>query len=148
MDDPRFCERLSYDDPRRKLHDERWFIKEHDYKSPRYKEFVNMYLTTQCYGGPEEGGWDYESGEFLRCYGYYSRKTAEEVKKLILAKLEHKPTYHMGHGPYDGADPEGFGDDRYLIPGGAWGNDDIIIRLEDHMGADYPKYRPFYEWNS
>ena len=72
-------------------------------------------------------------------------RLAYEVKKLILAKLEHKPTYHMGHGPYDGADPEGFGDDRYLIPGGAWGNDDIIIRLEDHMGADYPKYRPFYE---
>ena len=145
MDDPRFCEWLSYDDPRKKLHDERWRIKEGDYKSPRYKEFVNMYITTRCYGGPEEGGWFYEEGEFLKCYGYYSRKTAEEVKKLILAKLEHKPVYHTGCGDHDGVDPQGFGDDHYLIPGGAWGNDNIVIILEAHMADDYPTCTPRYE---
>jgi|TARA_Y100000310_G_C20363306_1_gene660004 hypothetical protein len=139
-----FIDTLDWEDPRSQLHRDRRWDKEPDYASPHYKGFVNMYEAIQCYGGPEEGGWFYEEGIFLRCYGYYSNKVAEEIKKLILAKLEHKPTYRMGHGAHDGVDPEGFGDNHYLIPGGAWGNDKIVIRVEDYKGYDYPQRQPRY----
>ena len=29
--------------------------------------FVNQYEVDRCFGGPEEGGWYYDRGEFLSC---------------------------------------------------------------------------------
>ena len=116
--------------------------------------FVNVYRVERRYGGPEEGGWHYDSGEFLHCGGMYSApksdfpwtgrapRVAQIVRNLY---LDYKPTYHMGVGPHDGVDSEGHGDDHYLMQGGAWGDDEITVCLEEHMGEDYPKYRPHYE---
>ena len=36
--------------------------------------YVNLYQTTKCYGGPEEGGWYYEEGVYHSCEGAYSNK--------------------------------------------------------------------------
>lgn len=41
--------------------------------------YVNLYQTTQCYGGPEEGGWYYEEGVYHSCMGAYSSQ--EEAQK-------------------------------------------------------------------
>ena len=116
--------------------------------------FVNVYREEQCYGGPEEGGWFYNSGEFLYCGGMYRDPgtdwrfggRAPRVAQIITKRHEdYKPTYHMGKGPHDGVDSEGHGDDHYLLQGGAWGDDKVTVLIEEHMGRDYPKYRPHYE---
>ena len=108
--------------------------------------YINIYKITQCYGGAEEGGWWYNSGEFLKCVGMYSsRDRANKVASIIKKQMkEYKPHYHMGNGPHDGVDPDGFGDDDYLQLGGAWGFDNIVIQIEEDMGEDYPRYRPYY----
>ena len=41
--------------------------------------YVNLYQTTKCYGGPEEGGWYYEEGVYHSCMGAYSNE--KEAKK-------------------------------------------------------------------
>ena len=41
--------------------------------------YVNLYQTTKCYGGPEEGGWYYEEGVYHSCEGAYSNE--KEAKK-------------------------------------------------------------------
>lgn len=33
---------------------------------------LNEYRTWQAYGGPEEGGWWYDAGEFVKCHGRYT----------------------------------------------------------------------------
>ena len=109
-------------------------------------KYVNMYRTSRCYGGPEEGGWVYTQGEFIKCYGMYATSgRAMLVKLKIQDTLDHEPTYHMGYGDHDGADSSGSGDDAYLIPGGAWGKDDISFLVEDRIGTNFPRYTPRYE---
>jgi hypothetical protein len=42
---------------------------EADVRAPRYlpgSKFVNVYLTDRAYGGPEEGGWWYDTAEVVR----------------------------------------------------------------------------------
>tara|TARA_R100001230_G_C5557613_1_gene83245 strand:+ start:28 stop:360 length:333 start_codon:yes stop_codon:yes gene_type:complete len=109
-------------------------------------KYVNMYRTSRCYGGPEEGGWWYTQGEFIKCYGMYSSNGDANLKvKRLQESLTYEPTYHSGYGDHDGVDPSGNGDDAYLIPGGAWGTDDISFLVEDRMGANFPRYTPRYE---
>jgi hypothetical protein len=43
------------------------------------KRFVSEYVTTQQYGGPEEGGWYYYSTEFVQTKKYSSNRTARKV---------------------------------------------------------------------
>ena len=109
-------------------------------------KYVNMYRTSRRYGGPEEGGWFYTQGEFIKCYGMYSSRGDANLKVARLQNtLNHEPTYHSGYGDHDGADPSGNGDDAYLIPGGAWGKDDISFLVEDRIGTNFPRYTPRYE---
>ena len=36
----------------------------------------------------------------------------------------------MGNSPHDGLNEAGEGDDRYLLPGGAWGEDEVYVTAE------------------
>ena len=51
--------------------------------------YVNLYQTTQCYGGPEEGGWYYEEGVYHSCMGAYSSQEEAQKKadRLRIRKL-------------------------------------------------------------
>jgi len=51
----------------------------------------------------------------------------------------------MGYGDHDGVDPEGFGDDDYLMKGGQWGDKKLRARIEDHPAEAFPQERPHYE---
>ena len=111
------------------------------------KHFVNVYTVEQCYGGPEEGGWWYSYYNFQGCHGLYEQSRAEKVRKIVeQAYKNYKPTYHMGNGPWDGADAEGHGDDHYLSIGGARGEDKIDIWCQEEYGKEYSKRqrRPTY----
>ena len=107
--------------------------------------YVNKYEIDRCYGGPEEGGWYYSSGEFLgRLAGPFSERKDAEVWKLENCPNGIPTEYKMGHGPYVGVDPDGNGDDDYLLRGGAWGRGTIKAVIEQHTGKDFPETRPYY----
>ena len=133
-----------YDDPKYVKYRERF-----DRKEDRdCSWFVNVYRIDRCYGGPEEGGWYYNKGEFLGCYGMYGNhryRRAERVKEIVekILSEEFVPSYNMGLGDHDGVDLNGDGDDRYLMRGGAWGNDRISVSIENKAGEDWDNYSPY-----
>jgi hypothetical protein len=113
--------------------------------------YVNVYGVGRAYGGGEEGGWWYDTYTFLDVVAVGLNKTAMQQEaanhsmKLIADRTAEKGEYHMGNGPHDGADPDGYGDDDYLIAGGQWGKDELRVFVEDHPGRDGPSQRPHYE---
>ena len=118
--------------------------------------YVNLYRVGRAYGGPEEGGWYYDYGEFEKQLGEFSGPDAEdqadELAYSIREKIREGKTFEvpvaknqMGHGPMDGADPNGEGDDRYLMAGGQWGDEKLSVMAEPHEGKAFPEERPYYE---
>ena len=87
---------------------------------------VNEYITNRAYGGPEEGGWWYDTGTFVQCHG-----TA--------------PTRVEAHGILETVRPDldraraGLHDPGSVLCTG-WPD----IHIEPDPGADYPTRRPRY----
>ena len=113
------------------------------------KYFVNQYEVSRCYGGPEEGGWWFNRGEFIHCLAGPFTREEDALKWWTRWKQEQEQAkrstpYKMGHGPHDGVDPDGYGDDNYLLLGGAWGHSSLRTCVQPHEGKNYPETRPFY----
>jgi hypothetical protein len=111
-------------------------------------QYVNVYETYQCYGGPEEGGWWFMAGELVECLGPMSKVEAEAAAKAIRKgdECKVKSEYLMGYNSTDGKDPDGVPDDDYIMVGGAWGYVDLQVLVRDEVGVEYfPKERPRYE---
>lgn len=89
--------------------------------------FVNEYLTNQGYGGPEEGGWWYPVGRFVKCHGEYP--TSEEAKTAVASLQEYLEGLRAGQSPPTSVNCNGWSD----------------IRVQTKPGADYPSHRPHYE---
>ena len=115
------------------------------------KYYFNVYLKERRYGGPEEGGWFYTWYEFqttLESRSLFS--TSEEAcghAADLTAKIreDQEPIYHMGNGPDDGINEAGEGDDRYLLPGGSWGEDEVLVSAELLPGKE--GYKPgIWDW--
>tara|TARA_R100001244_G_scaffold42694_2_gene38509 strand:- start:16 stop:381 length:366 start_codon:yes stop_codon:yes gene_type:complete len=117
--------------------------------------YVNLYKVGRAYGGPEEGGWFYDYGEFEKQLGKFAGSDAEDqadvLAQSIREKIREGKTFEvcvaknqMGMGPHDGADPNGEGDDLYLISGGQWGDESLSVHMELHEGKDFPEQRPYY----
>ena len=93
----------------------------------RGKFFVNLYHSEQAYGGPEEGGWWFDTGVFLRCaYVTTSRERAlmarDKVRRRLVDKLN-----------------EGLPEKHSVISQGV-----LEIQVDEFPGHDYPETRPFY----
>ena len=91
--------------------------------------YVNEYLTNRVFGGPEEGGWWYDVGEFQRCHGVYiSEALAMNRQNALRDWVEEKRREE---------------DQRDI--------DSVLCRsytqlhIEEYPGADYPQQRPRYE---
>ena len=58
-------------------------------REPRYYT-VRVYLQDRNYGGPEEGGWYFTSGEFARDFGHLTRafKTRDEAVNYAISLRE------------------------------------------------------------
>lgn len=118
------------------------------FKRDLTKQYVNVYETYQCYGGPEEGGWWYMAGELVECLGPMPKVEAEAIAKAIRFGIDYKvkSRYLMGNSPTDGKDPNGIPDDDYIEIGGAWGQTEVISLVSDEPGQEYfPAKRPRYE---
>jgi hypothetical protein len=100
-------------------------------------KYVNAYAVTRHYGGPEEGGWYYDSGDPVASIpiGYDHLNTPEELEK---SEQQAKELLREVFGLKD--DPKN-GRRRYSVNGG----EDIVICVEDEFAKHYPTERPHYE---
>ena len=88
---------------------------------------LNEYLADRAFGGPEEGGWWYDTGTFVACHGTCITLEAATAARDALAPGLAARRQGL-HPP-----------DSVLCTG--W----PVIRIEPHAGADFPKTRPRYE---
>ena len=85
--------------------------------------FVNVYLVDRAYGGPEEGGWWFDTGEPVFSQHVENKQTAE----IIAPRLE-------AHYSNDGR-PE---ISSVLSEGCYW------VGIEDHPAQGWPTEQPYY----
>ena len=84
--------------------------------------YVNVYAVSRSYGGPEEGGWWYDTGTVVTSVPVIDRETAEEIADTL--RTEYPDTGRSSS-----------------VLGGA----DYRVRVEDTPAASYPTERPRYE---
>ena len=48
--------------------------------------YVNEYEVDRKYGGPEEGGWWYDTGKFIKCHGQFIKQIDAIECKADLAE--------------------------------------------------------------
>jgi hypothetical protein len=99
---------------------ERWLD---EYRWEHGPFFVNVYEVERAYGGPEEGGWWFDTGHLIQstpCGTDYA--LAEEVQGQVRSIYPRT-------------------DKRYSVIGG----DDYNVVIETHPGKDFPEEWPHYE---
>ena len=87
--------------------------------------YVNVYLHDRAFGGPEEGGWWYDTYEVRAVYPVEDLENAN----ALVGRLEN--------GPYTN---EGRREIGSVISEGVW-----EVRIEQTPGENRPKERPYYE---
>jgi hypothetical protein len=85
--------------------------------------YVNVYEIDREYGGPEEGGWYYDSGRVV------DSRQVHGASQQAAAVREFQARY-----------PRTNKAGTVLYAGG-----DYRVRVEDAPGANYPTERPHYE---
>ena len=88
---------------------------------PEYR--LNKYLTDRAYGGPEEGGWYYDTGRFIEEAGRADTlEEAQQMRERLEAEMTEKPQFWLelnrGH--------------------------ECAIVIEERDGSDYPAVPPVY----
>lgn len=89
-------------------------------------QFVNAYAVTRNYGGPEEGGWWYDSGEPLASIPCISDEeisaALDQIKRILGPDYAGRRT-------------------RYSVIG----DTNIVTSIEDAFAASWPAEVPHYE---
>ena len=98
-----------------------------EHPKPEGPFHLNEYLTNRAYGGPEEGGWWYDTGAFVACHDTYP--TVDDAAAARDAMASAIAERRLGCHPPDSV----------LCTG--WPE----LRIEPHAGADFPRTRPRYE---
>ena len=100
--------------------------KGHGYE--RQTVYANVYKVAQNYGGPEEGGWWYDSGEPLESVKVDPFMMQDERDKLVVKLKENWA---------DEQHPRG----RRSCAGGP----DVEVCFQNHFAEAFPQNRPHYE---
>ena len=90
--------------------------------------YVNEYLHDLAYGGPEEGGWYFECGRFVRMVAVTQDP---DLARTLQANHQQK---------LDQDENAGRRDITSVLSQGRY-----VARLEGHVGHDYPAVQPHYE---
>lgn len=85
--------------------------------------WVNVYRVDRAYGGPEEGGWWFDTGEPIHTLEFRSKREAQDVAEAL------GTVYHATGSSQSMAAQE----------------PDYRITLERQKGTAYPTHRPHYE---
>jgi hypothetical protein len=96
---------------------------EHYEYSDEHMGFVNVYEVTREYGGPEEGGWYYNS---LRCIEAIPVRHSNSYEMVRWAKEQYK---HIKHG------------NIYSVLGGS----ELEVMWEENPCDSETQNRPYYE---
>jgi hypothetical protein len=91
-------------------------------------KYINAYLVDSQYGGPEEGGWWYDSGEPVASIPIPNQMSDHDLGER--ADVVRRGLLHLAGD-----------DDRHKVNGGP----DLVVRLEDEFAKEYPEERPHYE---
>ena len=95
--------------------------------APEVPFHLNEYRTNRAFGGPEEGGWWYDTGVFVASHGAYA--TVEDAAAARDATANWLAARREGLHPPDSV----------LCTG--W----PVLYIESNPGADFPVARPRYE---
>jgi hypothetical protein len=87
------------------------------------KFFVNVYAVDREMGGPEEGGWSFETGEPVETEVCFTEGWAYVRRERLEVKFPDRGYRHS------------------VVPRGR----DFIVRVEDEPGKVYPEVWPHYE---
>ncbi len=92
----------------------------------KWPKYVNAYDHNRSYGGPEEGGWWFDTGTLLGSIPCTNDEQVEKTKEWLSAVF--------------GPNFEGNHDIGSVLCEGQ-----LQILVEDELGHDYPTERPHYE---
>lgn len=94
--------------------------------------YVNLYTCDRAYGGSEEGGWWFDTGEFERAHSFVftDRVEARTRRDLLQARTDHIANNPRG---------------SYANLGSVSCEGRLCWQIETRPGQDYPQDRPFYE---
>lgn len=116
---------------------------------PLWPKYVNVYHVEQCYGGPEEGGWYYDSGEPLESHRVDNvtglTATNRKLTERYMARCECGEPWPCDREEGDSQLHQPA--DRELVRGrtSAAGGYDIVTVVEHAFAAAYPPAKPHYE---
>jgi hypothetical protein len=85
--------------------------------------YVNVYELDRHYGGPEEGGWWYDSGDPVAAIPFRTREEADNEAVELRPSWEDKG-------------------ERYSM---APQSTDYRVVVEDHFPVAWPEHKPHYE---
>ena len=122
-------------------------------KLPEYETrkdcFLSVYSVTQCYGGPEEGGWWYSFYDLEVTKHFYSWEAAEKAYDSLTEWAEEQTkerkraaTLALANMP-EGNDP--YLDTEGYIPRHQVGDEEIYLVVEKERGENQTTERPHYE---
>ena len=99
------------------------------------KVYVNVYSVGRAYGGPEEGGWWFDTGHVVSSTPFAGRDAYMDAVRHADSLRESHAENGMRREDRNG----GIG--RFSVMGG----DDLVVVVEDHQGENYPAEWPHYE---
>ena len=96
-------------------------------RSGKFKHwYVNVYLIDKSYGGPEEGGWWFDTGEIIRIIPCSSKKKAHRTMRLVELVVTK---FNEGRRPISSVLSKGV----------------LEAIISQSPGQNYPSQRPHYE---
>lgn len=95
-------------------------------------KFVNVYLIDRAYGGPEEGGWWYDTGRLIRS------TQGVEVSDAGLPTIQSIMDTETAWATEENANRRS--DINSVLSEGRY-----VVKIEDHPGRSWPARRPHYE---
>ncbi len=123
-----FNQRTSMYEGEVKFEDGRWFpyVMDPQFSHPEVA-YMNAYVTNRLYGGPEEGGWWYDTGKPIAAIPF--------MKKWGVGVENKWNDYLVLTAGWES---------KFKL-GSVLGRDNFRVGYEDQFPSDYPKERPHYE---
>ena len=113
--------------------------------------YLNTYEVWQSYGGPEEGGWWYQSGSPVQSIkfsdeDYEAWMEATDIEER--AKITNEATLAFTQGRPPTPSKTGYGGYTFVgdseEPSGYYQDNDYRSWFEDHYAQEFPEERPEY----
>ncbi len=110
-----------------RLHDGRWFpyVMDPPFEHPKV-QYVNGWVVNRLYGGPEEGGWWYNTGEPIAAIPFLKdwASTEKKWREYLMLTAGWASKYDLGS---------------------VLGHDNFELSQSDHFPRPYPTETPRYE---